>query len=596
MSEINFSFQKMLDDRFGMFVHYGIYSAMGGIYNGREVDGVAEWIQRRLEIPCAEYEDFGRKNFNPRPDFAKQIVASAKKAGARYIVLTSKHHDGFCLFKSEYTDYSSYEFLGRDICKELAQECRNQGIELGFYYSHTLDWYEKDAGGSFNSRLSIPAKNRNFWDYPDENINFEKYLYEKCFPQVKELLTNYGELKLIWFDYPHNITKEQSHKLRDFVKSIQPNCQINSRIGHDCNDYESLGDNALPVAPVGVNLECLVTLNDTWGYKITDNNWKTYEETTGILCRTLASDSVLLLNVGPMGDGSLTPETEKILEKMGEWTDKNSEAVYDGVRGNPFPNLFSWGVVSKKYNNLYLYVTDKSKKELVINTGNNNIVKSVSVLGDTDKVDYTVTNGKIKIMLKDKDDMIPVYKIELSEKLCVDDIYQHGDVLSLGVLWAGKIKRGEESKKPEKLVYEKSMYSDGYGKHGLCVNQNCQAGFWNSCEEKLCWDAVFSETGKYHAYIINSYTDVQDDMDIKYGDGKRDCEFILRVDNASLTVDTQKDGELFYTSRTKNVNTKVKLDAGVFEITKAGKHRILLERTTDGKSIPVETVLLEKVD
>lgn len=443
--------------------------------------------------------------------------------------------------------------------------------------------------------LSLPAQNRNFWDYPDENYNFEKYLYGKCFPQVKELLTNYGDLKFIWFDYPHDITKEQSEELRAFVKSIQPNVLINLRIGHDCNDYESMGDNALPVAPVGADLECLVTLNDTWGYKKNDSNWKTYEETLGILCRTLGSNATLLLNVGPMGDGSLTPETENILEKMGEWTTRNKEAVYGNISGNPFPNLFSWGHVPKKDNAVYLYVTDETKAEICVNVGTDNVVKSVSALGWEDKIEYSVLNGEVKITLANLGFSVPVYKIEFEkEPVFASEIYQHGDTLSLSALWAGKVKKGDETAPAEKLVYERSAYMDNFGKHGLCTNRNCQASTWTDCKEIMCWDAYFTKPGTYKAQVINAYIDLQDDIDGDYDGNKKRGNLVLTVNDTKLPVMLDEGGELFYTSRTKLTNTKVKYNPGTVEIDKPGKYRILLEREEDGESIPFEMLQFEK--
>ena len=582
-------YRKLLDDRFGMFVHYGIYSAMAGSYNGRETKSIGEWIQRHLEIPIKEYEAFGREHFCPSPDFAKNLVTYAKNAGIKYIVLTSKHHDGFCLFKSDYSDYSTYGFFGRDICKELSDECKKQGMGLGFYYSHTLDWYEKDAAGNVRAEDGTKAQNRNYWDYPDDNINLEKYLYEKCFPQVREILTNYGDLKLIWFDYPHDITKKQSQELRELVKSIQPNCQINSRIAHDCSDYESLGDNALPVAPVGVNMECLITLNDTWGYKKNDNNWKTPEEVCGILCRTLGSDSTLLLNVGPKADGSLTDETVDILEKMGEWTTRNSEAVYGPVEGNPFSNTFPWGYVSQKENNLYLYVKDKAQKEIVINIGKNDVEK-VTLLGLGKEIRYSFDNGIITICQEENDFIMPVYKIEFKNELVVNqEIVQHGDVLSLGVLWGSKVTKGNENGPVERLFYEKSNYIEDFGKHGLCINKDCQTRFWADDNEILCWDAYFTEAGEYEATLTNARRIIWDEERDAY------CDYKLSVNNQTRDVNMKEEKNKFLLSRTAEFNTRISHDGGVFKIDKPGKYRIMLTRSTDGDDMRIENIDFVKI-
>jgi len=589
MSNRAVGFEKMLDDRFGMFVHYGIYSEMAGSFKGMDCPGLGEWIQHGLEIPIAEYEEFGRKNFITNPDFAKNLVNNAKSAGIKYIVLTSKHHDGFCLFKSDYTKYSTYDFFGRDICRELADECRTQGLEIGFYYSHALDWYERDAGGNFHCIQRISTHNRNYWDYPDDNIDFEKYLREKCFPQVRELLTNYGDLKLIWFDFPHDITKEQSMELRNLVKSIQPHCQINSRIAHDCNDYESLGDNTLPIAPVGVNIECLITLNDTWGYKKGDHNWKTPEENIGILCRALCADSSLLLNVGPKGDGSLTDETVNILDKMGEWTSRNSEAVYDGVRGNPFSTLFPWGYVSHKGNNLYLYIEDDKNDEITINVGKENKVKDITILGYDNKPEYSCEGNQIKINLLKCPFAVPVYKIEFAEKAVFPkEPSQNAGTLSLGVLWAGKVLKGNEYADPIKLKYEKSTFIPDYGKNGLAVNKNCHSYFWDDCMEIMCWDAYFEEAGEYSATMVHAFLseDKRNNM----------CDFKLTVGNITNAVNMKEEISSYSISRTENAfNIRICHDAGQFAITKPGKYRILLERSEKGECIPVTNIEFAKI-
>ena len=582
-------FEKMLDDRFGMFVHYGIYSAMAGSFNGVKCDWLGEWIQHRLEIPIAEYEKFGRENFLTRPDFAKNLVSHAKAAGIKYIVLTSKHHDGFCLFKSDYTNYSTYNFFSRDICKELADECRRQGLEVGFYYSHTLDWYEKNAGGNFYSSTGLEAHNRNYWDYPDNNIDFKKYLREKCFPQVRELLTNYGDLKLIWFDFPHDITKEQSMELRELVKSIQPDCQINSRIAHNCNDYESLGDNALPIAPVGANTECLVTLNDTWGYKAQDNNWKTPEENIGILCRALCADSSLLLNVGPKGDGSLTNETINILDKMGEWTSRNCEAVYDGVRGNPFSTLFPWGYAAHKENNLYLYIEDDKTDEITINIGKENVVCDVDILGYDTKPEYSIEGNQIKIKLIECPFNVPVYKIEFSSKpVFSDKPMQNADTLSLGVLWAGKVLAGRENVGAEKLKYEKSAFIPDYGRNGLAVNQNCHAYFWTDSSEIMCWDACFEEAGEYSATLVHALPEENEKNNV--------CDFKITVGDTTNDVNMREELLRYSISRTEHAfNMRIGHDAGKFTIAKPGKYRIFLQRGDNGEIVPVTNVEFKKI-
>lgn len=569
-------FRKMLDERFGMFVHYGLYSGLGGYYNGKEIKGNAEWIQRFAPVPLVEYEQTGRETFCPSPDFAKNLVRSAKAAGMRYIVITSKHHDGFCLFKTEVSDYNSWDFFGRDLIGEVAEACRDEGLQLGLYYSHTLDWHEKDGAGNFLAASGIRSHNRNWLDFPDDNIDFEKYFREKCLPQVREILTNYGPINLVWFDYPHDITKEQSMELRDLVKSIQPDCQINSRISFGFCDYQSLADNALPVAPTGVNMECLITLNDSWGYHRGDDNWKTAEDTVGVLCRTLTSDSTLLLNVGPMPDGSLTPETEKILTDMGEWTKRNSDAVYGRITGNPFSTVFSWGYISQKDTKLFLYVNDKTADELIL-PGVSGKIKSVCLLGADDRIDYEMEDKILSIRTVKTDMLVPVYAVEFeSVPEFNKEIMQSGDVITLGILWAGKTCNGTET---ERLSVDGDRYNEGYGKGGARVDVETYEvlDFWTNADETIYWDAYFSKPGVYEAELIHRPADKYD-------------SYLLTLDSVTNFIDMKNEKGRFRLSKTGEANIRIRRAAGYVTVIKPGKYRVLLKRDSDGENLPVSEV------
>lgn len=587
-------FRKMLDNRFGMFVHYGIYSALAGFYKGECIKGLGEWIQKNGRIPIAEYSKIGKEEFCPSRNFARDLVKAAKNAGIRYIILTSKHHDGFCLFKTAVSDYNTYDYFGRDLCRELADECRKEGLDIGFYYSHTLDWYEKNAAGNYYAGTELKANNRNSWDYPDDDIDFEQYLEEKCIPQVKELLTNYGPLNIIWFDFPHDITKEQSTRLRDLVKELQPDCQINSRIAHGLCDYYSLGDNTLPTAPKGVKSECLVTLNHTWGYRKDDDAWKTPESMINILCRCLTSDSTLLLNVGPRADGSLTPETENILGVMGEWTRRNSDAVYGGITGNPFSSLFAWGYVSVKGENLYLYLKDNSVDSIELSGIEGNI-SSVSLLGKDGEVPYSFNDGQLTVKTLKTELVNPVYcvKFEGTPKYS-REIRQSGDEIALGILWASKMRRGEEDKEPEKLVYEFDKYNESFRKHGLAVNSSNYAHMWTSSDESAVWDAFISEAGTYSAELIHVPYVIYPPEEYEKPCTLKD-DFTLSVGDCSAPVEKEEKSR-YRISLTGGENVRIVHSAGTFNIEKPGKYRVKLSREKDGDSLSVTDVRLVKIN
>lgn len=405
-----------------------------------------------------------------------------------------------------------------------------------------------------------------------------------CF-LYSSILTNYGQLKIIWFDFPHDITKEQSQELRNLVKSIQPQCQINSRIAHNCNDYESLPDNSLPVAPLGFNVECLVTMNDTWGYCRDDHNWKTPNECIEILCRTLTSNSSLLLNVGPKADGSLTPETENILKKTGQWVRRNSEAVYGNITGNPLQMGFPWGYISKKDSNLYLYVTKPCETIELCGIPNN--IGKVSLLGADEEIPFEYNKNKLIFNLQGCDTDIPVYKVEFSSPPQFNnEIYQCGNEISLGVLWANKITKDNIL---ERIHIERSNYSADYGTHGLSVSRKTLVCFWASKDEKMCWDVNFEIPGIYEGTLVHGI-----DMECDEAECTQ-AHMFLSVDDTKNPVDMLNIKEKFSVSKTSEGNERFCKDCGTFEILKPGKYKVCLSREKDGENVSISEIIFKKI-
>src|SRR5216684_918196 len=294
--------------KFGLFIHWGLYSIPAGEWKGQPVAGIGEWIMNRAKIPVTEYEQL-TKQFNPVKFDAEEWVRVAKDAGMKYIVITSKHHDGFAMYGSKASKYNivSATAFGRDPLKELAAAAQKADIKLCFYYSQTQDWHEPDGVG-------------NTWDWPDESKkNFTRYLEEKVKPQVRELLTNYGPIGLIWFDTPRVITKEQSLELAALVHKLQPDCIVSGRIGHDAGDYDSAGDNQISVGLVKRDWETPVTMNDTWGFKKDDHNWKPTAVLIKQLTRTASRGGNYLLNVGPTADGLIPQPSVERMAQVGAW-------------------------------------------------------------------------------------------------------------------------------------------------------------------------------------------------------------------------------------------------------------------------------------
>jgi alpha-L-fucosidase len=244
--------------KFGLFIHWGLYAIPAGEWKGQSIPGIGEWIMNRAKIPVKEYEQLATQ-FNPTKFNAEAWVQMAVDAGMKYIVITSKHHDGFAMYGSKASPYNIVDAtpFKRDPLKELAAACARHKIRLGFYYSQAQDWHEPNGAG-------------NTWDFgADDKKDFDQYLRGKAEPQVRELLTNYGPVCLIWFDTPRMMTAERSQRFTDLLHKLQPACLIDGRLGA-AGDYRSMGDNSIPQAVLKEDWEVPATLNHTWGFKKDD--------------------------------------------------------------------------------------------------------------------------------------------------------------------------------------------------------------------------------------------------------------------------------------------------------------------------------------
>ena len=312
-----------VDAKFGMMIHWGLYSLLGGEWRGRRMDDyIAEWAQQYFRIPLSDYKKLCRA-FDPVYFDAEEWVLTAKSAGMKYMVFVSKHHDGFAMFKSAVSDYNVVDAtpFGRDVVAELAYACRKHGLKLGLYYSQDLDWEHPHGGGYTMGKVwcDNAAYLTNNWDYPDDaHKDYSICFEQKIKPQVKEILTNYGDLCLIWFDVPVTLTPEQSDELYRMVKFYQPDCLVNSRIGNGRGDYESADDNFIPDKhSAGKLYESPCTMNGSWGYKYYDCNWKTAEEILRIKNKLNGMGCNYLLNVGPDHLGRIPAPCVDILKSVG---------------------------------------------------------------------------------------------------------------------------------------------------------------------------------------------------------------------------------------------------------------------------------------
>jgi alpha-L-fucosidase len=366
------------DAKFGMFIHWGPYSQLAGEWNGQQVKvgENAEWIMNLLKIPVNDYRKLAHE-MNPVRFDAHEWVRLAKATGMKYIVITAKHHDGFAMYKSDVSKYNIVDWtpFKRDPLKELSRACAEEGIKFCFYYSHREDW--EHPGGYGNSWDYDNDWGSNFYDHE----KFGKYIEEKAKPQLRELLTNYGPVGLVWFDRGM-FTPEQGHEFVNLVHSLQPLTLINGRVGNYeqefLGDYQNMNDNGTPPGGMREYWESPQTLNSTWGFSKFDTTWKKPEAVIQRLVEIVSRGGNYLLNIGPKGNGEIPDATIDIFRKVGPWVERNAESIY-GTTPNPFGEL-PWGYCTVKENKLYLFIRDWPKDNVLKVTGIKNPVISAYLL------------------------------------------------------------------------------------------------------------------------------------------------------------------------------------------------------------------------
>lgn len=417
---------------FGMFIHWGVYSVPAGTYNGHQINRLGEWIMNRGKIPVTEYQEFA-KQFNPVKFNADEWVKMAKDAGMKYIVITAKHHDGFAMFKSKASKWNIVDATpyGKDVLKQLAAACKKQGIKLGFYYSQAQDW--NNPGGAASRKPTTEgwanpdsakidaytAAHNGHWDPAQETKTFAQYIDDVAVPQVKELMTNYGEVAVLWWDTPTNMTDEAALKLQAALKT-QPQIITNDRLKRP----NFPGDTKTPEQKIptqaeldGTDWETCMTMNETWGYKSYAHNWKSTETMIRNLVDIASKGGNYLLNVGPKSDGTFPQESIDRLKEIGKWMKVNGEAIYK-TDATPLAPL-AWGRCTKKENKnittLYFSVFDWPKDGKLTIPGLKNEVVSAKLRATGSKLKTeTGADGLVIIVPPQAPDKIAsVIKVEV---------------------------------------------------------------------------------------------------------------------------------------------------------------------------------------
>lgn len=484
------------DRKFGMFIHWGLYALPGGRHNGKVMEHIGEWFQSYFRMPNEEYAKFAR-DFNPVKFNADDWIRKAADAGIKYIVFTTKHHDGFCMYDTKVSDYNIVKMtpFGRDPLRELQHACAKYGVKLGVYYSHHLDWHEKDGGDPAPERgLNCGGMHwGNDWDFPNRSEkNFANYFYGKVIPQITELLTNYGEICELWCDCPMDIKPEFSQALRAHVKKLQPECMINSRIGNNCQDFVGLGDNQLLSNKLAYPVESPGTLNNTWGFKYDDHNWKSTEQVITQLISLTEKNANYLLNVGPTAEGEFTPETDRIFAGIADWIRDKKDAIH-ASSPNPFPQELDFAFCTVKDNTLNLFLK-KTPAELSLNGIRGKVVSA--------SVGFEQNGGRITLKLPDfQGQFLPLVKLTFDSvpEITQTIIPQNGGMvlgMSIGTIHEGKSENGESRE-----VIDEAAVTHTVTDHAK-LDRDGTICDWNNTEDSVTWEIEFPEGGDYEVSIV----------------------------------------------------------------------------------------------
>jgi alpha-L-fucosidase len=381
--------------RFGMFVHWGVYSQLGGVWEGIPVRGYAEHIQRMRQIPVAVYREKVAGRFDPTAFDADAWIRAARDAGMGYFVITAKHHDGFAMFDSQVSPYNVVQATPwkRDPMRALKEACARHGLKFGFYYSHAFDWGERDGAGN-DWDYDNPGGDRHLWggdrwyeQNPQRLARVRRYVDGKAIPQLRELIRKYDP-DILWFDTPHKLPAEENLRILRAVREAKPDIVVNGRSVQALpdgpparfGDYQSTADKPAEFPPQDGDWEGIPTTNESYGWHQMDHSHKPPEHFIRLLAKAAARGGNLLLNVGPMGDGRMDPRDLAILGGIGAWMKTNGDSIR-GTTRTPLP-VQAWGESTRKGSTLYLHVFARPRGGRLTVGGLLSPVKRATLLAD----------------------------------------------------------------------------------------------------------------------------------------------------------------------------------------------------------------------
>lgn len=519
------------DGNFAMFIHFGLYSKMEGEWQGKRYYGNAEWIKHQAGIPADEYMKEAT-TFNPDEFDAEAIVKLAKDAGMKYIVITSKHHEGFAMFDSDFCDFNICDAtpLKRDLMKELADACHANGLGIGFYYSQWQDWTAPGGAGGPST------------DADGRKVTFEEYFRNKCIPQVNELTTKYGEIQLIWFDTPGELSKAASEELVALVRKNQPNALVSSRVGNGVGDYDTLNDMQVPLVNHTGRWEGIDVMQVGWGFSKFDDEWKSPSYIVRTLVSVVARGGNFLFNIGPDSKGRIPEQAAASLRAVGKWVRKYPQVVY-GADASPWGHALPWGDVVTSHDKLYLVVFDWPQDGKLWLPGLHNNVKSARIVDGA-----TLCHRKegtwtcIETPFECPDRLASVIELTIDGDIDVDNtpaVNPNGNATLLPIEFATV----------ENCEVSHSQWMEKFGEWKFKVNVGSM-----TAKSKIQWTADFKEPGYY-------------DIEVECK-GEGTADWMMTTDEGNTIVDRHNLHERYEWQR-----------LGWMKIDKAGKHKLSLSVT-----------------
>jgi alpha-L-fucosidase len=476
--------------RFGMFVHWGVYSVPAGVYKGNSIGrNYAEHLMRIQKIPLKEYKNELVEPFNPINFNAEEWIKVAKNAGMKYFVITAKHHDGFAMYDSDISAYNitdASEF-GRDPMVELKKACEKYGIKFGFYYSHAFDWEHPDAPGN-DWDYENPGGDKHLFgrDYynhhPDLVKRMAKYVDQKSIPQIRELITKY-EPDIMWFDTPHKLSFSENLRILHEIRKTSAEVVVNGRLAKGYGDYENTADRPYAFYPTDNQYwEAIPTTNESYAYNRVDDSHKPAPHFIRLLANASSRGGNLLMNIGPKGNGAIDEKDLNILKQIGTWINLNGESIY-GTAKSPLP-LQSWGVITQKDNFLYLHILNWPADNRLILAGLRSNYGNAFLLADSMKQSLPINrinteDIEINLPSSPPDSVNTVIKLEVKEKV------KSGRIRLLSIL-----------SKNDLLAFDSRLHGNslryGDGKQNRYYVYN-----WNNKDQYLSWDTRLNESSGF---------------------------------------------------------------------------------------------------